>query len=461
MTNVEPAPEDGARAGSHDERSSDGEQAVTRRMPATRPRSPGRLHGLAGRLLIDTGPLRRSRDFRVLASGQVISVLGSQMTTVAVPYQVYKLTGSSLDVGMVSLATLGPLLAGSLLGGTVVDAFDRRRLLVAVSALMGAVSAGLALNASSPALWPLFVLPALSGGLGTFEDSALNTVIPNVVRRSEIPAASAMFQAIFQLGLVVGPALAGLLLAGAGIRFVYWIDTVTFAAAMIAALAISPQPPAGGGQRPGLRSLLEGARFVRGRQAIQGAFLIDLGATVFGLPRALFPALAATVFGGGAATLGLLYAAPGAGALAGALTTGWVGRVHRQGRAVTVAVIVWGLAIVGFGLTRHLPVALILLAVAGWADVISAVLRSTIVQLAVPDALRGRLTGLQISVVTGGPRLGDVEAGAVAAAFGDATSVVSGGLACVATALLLVTVLPGFRRQRAGCPPADADPRSP
>jgi MFS family permease len=350
-------------------------------------RLPGRLRGLAGRLAIDTGPLRRSRDLRTLVAGQVVSVLGTQMTTVAVPYQVYKLTDSSLDVGLVSLATLVPVLAGSLIGGTI---------------------AGLAVNATGrPALWPLFVCPALAGGLGTFEDSALGAVIPNLVRRSEVPAASAVFQAIFQLGLIAGPALSGLLLASAGVRFVYWTDAATFGAGLVAALAISPQLPAGGGQRPGLRSVLDGIRFARRHQAIQGAFLIDLGATVFGLPRALFPALAATVFRGGPATLGLLYAAPGAGALAGTLTTGWAGRVRRQGRAVIIAVIIWGLAIACFGLTARLPAALALLAVAGWADVISAVFRSAIVQLSVPDALRGRLTGLQISVVTGGPRLRD------------------------------------------------------
>jgi MFS family permease len=406
--------------------------------------------GMPRQLLIDIAPLRRSRDLRALVAGQFVSVLGSQMTGVAVPYQVYKLTGSSLDVGLVSLAALGPLLAGSLIGGSVVDAVDRRRLLIAVSAVMAAVSAGLAVNASSrPALWPLFVLPSLAAGLGTFEDSALGTVIPGLVRRADVAAANAIFQALFQFGLVVGPALAGLLLAGTGIRFVYWTDAATFGAAAIAALAIAPQPPADGGQPPGLRSVLDGLRFVRGRPTIQGAFVIDLNATIFGVPRALFPALATRVFGGGAGTLGLLYAAPGAGALIGALTTGWVGQVRRQGRAVIIAVIVWGAAIAAFGLTSWLPAALALLAVAGWADVISAVFRSTIVQLSVPDALRGRLTGLQISVVTGGPRLGDVEAGAVAAAFGDTFSVVSGGLACVAGALVLAGLLPAFRRQRA------------
>ena len=208
------------------------------------------------------------------------------------------------------------------------------------------------------------------------------------------------------------------------------------------------------GRWPGLRSIIEGLGFVRGRQVIQGAYLIDINAMVFGMPRALFPALATTLFGGGASTLGFLYAAPGAGALVGALTTGWVGRVRRQGLAVIVAVIAWGIAITCFGLVSWLPGALVLLAVAGWADVISAVFRNTIIQLAVPDALRGRLSGLQIAVVTGGPRVGDLESGVVAAAFGDTVSVVSGGLACIAGALLLARLMPGFRQQRASAVPA-------
>jgi predicted MFS family arabinose efflux permease len=263
-----------------------------------------------------------------------------------------------------------------------------------------------------------------------------------------VSTANAIFQALFQFGLVAGPALAGLLLAGAGVRFVYWLDVAGFGVALLAVSLMSPQPPGEGARRPGLRSIVEGLRFLRGRQAIQGAYLIDINAMVFGMPRALFPALALTRFGGGAATLGFLYAAPGAGALIGALTTGWVSRIQRQGLAVIVAVIGWGAAITCFGLVSWLPLALLLLAVAGCADVISAVFRSTIIQLAVPDSLRGRLAGLQIAVVTGGPRIGDLEAGAVAAGFGNTVSVVSGGLACIAGALLLARALPGFRRQR-------------
>jgi hypothetical protein len=199
-----------------------------------------------------------------------------------------------------------------------------------------------------------------------------------------------------------------------------------------------------------LRSVAEGFAFIKGRQGIQGAYLIDVNAMVFGMPRALFPALAANVFGGGATTVGFLYAAPGIGALTGALTTGWVNRVRRQGRAVIIAVVVWGAAVTAFGLVSWLPAALALLAVAGWADVISAVFRNTIIQLSVPDRLRGRLNGLQIGVVTGGPRLGDLESGAVATAFGNEVSIVSGGLVCIVGALVLARCLPGFRRLSVG-----------
>ena len=417
--------------------------------PAAPPSRPAR------RLLIDLTPLRRSRDFRRLVSGELVSVLGTQLTTVAVPYQVYQLTHSSLVVGLVSTTQLFPLIAGSLMAGSVVDAMDRRRLLMVAQVLMAACSAGLAVNADlGPALWPLFVLPALAAGFSGLDSAGRNAMVPNMVRRSELPTASAIFQALFQLGVVAGPAVAGLLLAGAGVRFVYWMDVASFGVALLAVFLISPQPPGEAGHRPGLRSILEGLRFVRGKQSIQGAYLIDINAMVFGMPRALFPALATTFFGGGASTLGFLYAAPGAGALVGALTTGWVSRIQRQGLAVIVAVIAWGVAITCFGLVPWLPVALVLLAAAGCADVISAVFRSTIIQLAVPDALRGRLAGLQIAVVTGGPRLGDLESGAVAAGFGDTVSVVSGGLACIAGALLLARLLPGFRQQRVSAIPA-------
>jgi predicted MFS family arabinose efflux permease len=412
-------------------------------------------------LLIDLSPLRRSRDLRYLVAGELVSQLGSQLTVVAVPFQVYALTHSSLDVGLVSLAQIVPLIAGALLGGSLADAVDRRLLLLIAELLMALCSAGLAINADAGVrLWPLFVLPALAAGFGTGAVAAMSAILPSLVGQSEIATVNSMFQALFQLGGVAGPAVAGLLLAGAGVRFVYWIDVASWGAALVAAAAIGPQRARrvpGHHHAPGLRSIAEGFGYLRGRQVLQGAYLIDINATVFGMPKAVFPALAATVFGGGASTLGFLYAAPGAGALLGAVTTGWVHRIRRQGRAVVLAVIVWGAAIAAFGVVRSLPIALVLLALAGWADVLSAVFRSTIIQLAAPDDLRGRLMGVQMAAVTAGPRMGDVEAGAVANAFGATTSVVSGGLACIVGALALARLLPDFRRQEAGSQGAPSD----
>ena len=406
-----------------------------------------RIARIGRNLVVDVGPLRRSRDLRCLFGGQLVIMLGGQLTTVAVPYQVYSLTRSSLDVGLVSLAQLLPLIAGGVVGGALADAVDRRSLLLASQLLTALCAAGLAVNATvGTALWPLFVLPAAAAGCAVAGESGLSAMLPNLAGRTETATVNAMFQALLQVGQVAGPALAGLLLAGVGVRFVYWLDAASVAVAMLATSRMARQRPAGTSHSPGLRSIVDGLRHLRGQPLIQGAFLIDINATVFGAPSAVFPALALGAFHGGARTLGLLYAAPGAGALLGAVTTGWVHRVRRQGRAVIVAVIIWGAAIATFGLSHWLPLALALLAVAGWADVVSAVFRGTIIQLAAPDALRGRLMGLQMAVVTAGPRIGDAESGAVASAFGATASVVSGGLACIGGALILARLLPAFSR---------------
>ena len=407
-----------------------------------------RIARIGRNLVVDVGPLRRSRDLRCLFGGQLVIMLGGQLTTVAVPYQVYSLTRSSLDVGLVSLAQLLPLIAGGVVGGALADAVDRRSLLLASQLLTALCAAGLAVNATvGTALWPLFVLPAAAAGCAVAGESGLSAMLPNLAGRTETATVNAVFQALLQVGQVAGPAVAGLLLAGVGVRFVYWLDAASVAVAMLATSRMARQRPAGTSHSPGLRSIVDGLRHLRGQPLIQGAFLIDINATVFGAPSAVFPALALGAFHGGARTLGLLYAAPGAGALLGAVTTGWVHRVRRQGRTVIVAVIIWGAAIATFGLSHWLPLALALLAVAGWADVVSAVFRGTIIQLAAPDALRGRLMGLQMAVVTAGPRIGDAESGAVASAFGATASVVSGGLACIGGALILARLLPAFSRQ--------------
>lgn len=400
------------------------------------------------RLLVDTAPLRHSRDFRLLFSGQLVSTLGTQLTAVAVPYQVYRITHSSLDVGLVSLAQLLPLLVFSMAGGVLADSHDRRRVLMATELLLALTSTGLAVNGglAHPALWPLFVAPAASGALAGVDRPAFNAAVPRLVPTGDLTAAYALWQVQFQVGIVVGPAVAGLILAGGGVSAVYWLDVASFVVSFVSVTLQRPQRPEGA-SRPGWRSIGEGFSYLKGRQVIQGVYLLDIDAMVFGMPRALFPALGLDFFHGGARAVGFLYAAPGAGALIGALTTGWVKTVRRQGLSVIVAVVLWGLAITLFGLVDVLWVALVLLALAGWADVVSAVFRNTILQMAVPDNLRGRLSALQIAVVQGGPRLGDMESGSVAAGFGATFSVVSGGVACVVGALLLSAALPGFRRQ--------------
>ncbi|MHB8671276.1 MAG: MFS transporter [Acidimicrobiales bacterium] len=396
------------------------------------------------RLFVDLTPLGESRQFRLLFGGQMVSNLGRQLTVVAVPLQVFRLTRSSLDVGLVGLFSLVPLVGLSLAGGAIADAVDRRRLLLVTQLALAATSVGLALNAERPhpALWPVYVLSALAAGFFGIDLPARNAAVPTLVRRELLAAASALNQLLFMVGLVVGPAAAGLLIGHVSLAAAYWVDVGSFSVAIVSLLAMRPLPPARTGGGVGVAAVAEGLRYLRAHRVLLSTFVIDLDAMVFGLPRALFPALGLTVFGGGATTVGLLYAAPGAGALVAAVFAGWVGGVRRQGLAVIVAVLAWGVAITAFGLVDVLWLGLALLALAGAADVVSAVFRGTILQLAVPDALRGRLSAVHIAVVTGGPRLGDAEAGAVAALAGVRASVVSGGLACVIGALLLMKLVP-------------------
>jgi MFS family permease len=400
--------------------------AVTDRSPTPRAR-PGR------RIFADTTPLRQSVPYRWLYGGELVSNVGRQITIVAVPYQVFQLTHSSLAVGLVGLANIAPLILFSLIGGAIADAVDRRRLMLIMQCILGATSAGLAFNAAAPrpALWPLYALTAAQAGMFAIDSPTRTAVIPALVGSRELASAFALQQLLSQTGMAVGPAIAGVVIAQTGLSVAYALDAASFAVSALMLLPLGPLPPQGGGRRPGLASVMEGLRFLRGRPLLQSTFVIDLNAMIFGMPRALFPALGVSVFGGGAATVGLLFAAPGTGALIGAVMSGWVTATRRQGRAIVIAVCVWALAITAFGLTPWLWLALVLLAIAGAADAVSAVFRSTILQQSVPDALRGRVSAAFIAVVTGGPRLGDVEAGVVAAAIGAQGSVITGGLACL------------------------------
>jgi MFS family permease len=407
---------------------------------------------MPGRILVDTTPLRDSRDFRLLFTGRLISVVGTQLTVVAIPYQVFSMTHSSLQVGAISLAQLIPFLAGALSAGPVGDSVDKRRIMVWTSAAMILTSAAMAVNAgvAHPSLVALYVVSSVAAGLTGFSSTARMAAIPGMVERRHLAAAAAMMQIVFQLGVIVGPALSGLLL-GIGLPLVYALDAASFVVAAVTSAMLAPIPPAesAGGLSP-WQSTKEGLRYLRSRQALQGVYLIDINAMVFGMPRALFPAMAGSVFGGGTITLGFLYAAPGVGALIGAVTTGWVANLRRQGWAVIVAVSVWGTAIALFGLVDTLWIGLVLLAVAGWADVISAVLRNTILQSSVPERFRSRMSSIQMAVVQGGPRVGDMESGAVATLTSVEFSVVSGGLACIVGAAVIGALLPLFRRHVAG-----------
>jgi MFS family permease len=412
---------------------------------------------VANRIFLDLDPLRRSRDFRLLFAGQLAGVFGSQLTLVAVAFQVYSVTHSSLQVGAVSLVQLIPLVLGALIGGTVGDAVDRRAILVVTSLSLGLASAGLAFNAfsSHPSVLAIYLVSAFTAGVGGVASTACNAAVPSLVEAGQLVAAYASMQVVDQLGMVVAPVLAGLLIGAINLEWVYVLVAGAYALTALTMVRMSPSPPAPGASPAGLGSIVEGLRYLRGRPVLQGAYLIDVNAMVFGMPRALFPALATTVFHGGSGTLGLLFAAPAMGALLGALTTGRLAHVRRQGAAVIVAVCVWGIAIVLFGLVHVLWIALALLMVAGWADVISAVLRTTILQSSVPEGFRSRIASLQIVVVEGGPRLGDVESGAVATLTSTGFSIVSGGLACVAGALLLAAALPEFRTFEARSARAD------
>lgn len=403
----------------------------------------------ARNLLVDIAPLRESREFRLLWGGELVSFLGSQITVVAVPLQVYALTRSSFAVGMLGLVQLGPLLVCSLLGGTIADAFDRRKVLLVTQLLLAACSVGLAVNAVGHGkVWLLFVLSAAVAGLSGIDSPTRWASVARLVRPEQFSAAAALTQTLMTTGLVVGPAVGGLLIAKVSLAAAFWVDVATFGVAMATVLALRPLPPEGGGVKVGFSSIGEGLRYLRGRQALQGTFVIDINAMVFGMPRALFPEMAVKTFRGGAGTAGMLYAAPGFGALLGALSSGWVTKVDRQGRAVLFAVAAWGIAIAGFGFSPWLWLALLLLALAGASDVVSAVFRNTILQLSVPDRLRGRLSAVHIAVVTGGPRLGDTESGTVAALAGTRFAAVSGGLACLAGVGVIARLMPGLGRWR-------------
>ena len=368
----------------------------------------------------------------------------------ALPYQLYVQTRSPLLTGLLGLAELGPLVTMALLGGALADRMDRRRLLLIDQLALIVLSGLLCLVAflGSPSVLVLYVLGGLLAGAAAVQNVARSAIVPNLVEPALMPQALALVFGLYQLTMVIGPGVGGLLIAAAGVKGAYGVDALTSLAMVWSVIGLGPQLPQGAAaDRPSIRrSIADGLRFVRTSQALLGSFAIDLVAMAFGMPRALFPVLAVGVYHAGAAGTGVMFAAVSAGATIAALTTGWLEHVRRLGMVVIAAVLAWGLAVAGAGLMASLWPAAALLAVAGAADSVSAVCRSIINQTVTPDAMRGRMSSVFSLVVTSGPRLGDIESGTVASLTSARFSMSSGGLACLVGVGVVCLAFPALAR---------------
>jgi MFS family permease len=370
------------------------------------------------------------------------------VTFVAVPFQLYELTHSALQVGLLSMCDAVPLLLFSALGGTIADRLDRRKLVFWTEIGLVGVSGLLASNAfaSSSQTWALYVLAAVATSLWAIGAPALRALMPGLVPEEQLAASQALQSIYSNTGAIAGPALGGVLIAAVGLGWTYTVDAATFGASLLAVALVAPAPPKAEIPHEALESLREGWCFLRRQPVILGTFALDTNAMIFGMPQALFPAIAAHHFDGGARVVGLLYAAPSGGALLAAIASGWVGRVRRQGVAVAGAIVVWGVAIAGFGAATALWLGVVMLALAGLADEYSAILRSTILFAATPDPLRGRMQGFELAQVASTPALGNVEAGVVASLTSLRFSVVSGGVACAVGAAAILAAIPALVR---------------
>jgi MFS family permease len=374
-------------------------------------------------------------------------VIGGELSFVAIPYQVFQLTHSTLAVGLLGFCTLVPLVCVPLVGGTLADAVDRRKLLLQTEVALVLVTVLLAVNAAlpHPQVWALYVLLTLGTTAFSLGTPALRSLLPRIVAEDQIAAASALEGIYGNLAAAAGPILAGVLISFVGLTATYLIDVATFAASLAALWLLPPLPPAEGAPRASVRSMVAGFRYVLSRPILLGIFLVDTNAMIFGMPMALFPAMGES-FGGGARIVGLLYATPYIGALLASLVSGWTSHVRRQGLGVVIAASCWGVALILFGFADALWLALVMLALAGAADYVSAILRSVIVLTATPDEMRGRVTGIEFAQVASAPSLGNVEAGAVAAATSVRFSVVSGGIVSVVGTLLIAAAVPALLR---------------
>ncbi len=411
------------------------------------PSKLARGRALLGRTAIDVEPLRHA-DFRRLFLGQGVAFIGYQLTAVAVSVQVYDLTGSSLWVGLLGIAALVPLIIFGLYGGAIADAVDRRMLYISSSTLVWSATGLLLLQALLHVESPVLVLALVAVQSVGFAVSSpvRQAIVPRLLPVRLVPAGNTLTFTMSNVGLVTGPLIAGVVISRFGFAAAYGVDAVLFTVGFYAALRLPRLPPSGPvAGRPGLRSVIEGLAFIWQRPVLLMSFAVDICAMVLAMPRALFPQAAAQRFGGPGA-VGWLYASIAIGAVLGGLGSGWIGRVRRQGVALVVAIVVWGVSVAAAGLAHSLVLAVALLAVGGGADLVSAVYRQTILQVYAPDEMRGRLQGVFTVVVAGGPRLGDLRAGAMAAGVGLTTSWVAGGVLCAVVVLVLAAVVPALVR---------------
>jgi MFS family permease len=395
------------------------------------------------KLALDLSPLR-IRDFRLLFAASGISSFGSMFTFVAIPFQVKVLTGDPLAVGLLGLCELVPLLFMAFVGGALADFIDRRKLVFgtefAFTILLGVLLANSLIG--RPQLWLLYVVAAVSAAIEGIQRPALDSIIPRLAPTEKMAAVGALNSLRWQVAQIGAPTLAGLLLAGAGLSWVYAIDLATFLISLACLSRIKAVPPPQKADRPSLRSVVDGLKYAKSRPELLGTYLIDINAMFFAFPYALFPFLADKL--GGAAVLGLFYAAPAVGSLLVTLTSGWTARVHRHGLAVVLAAAAWGGGIAVFGLANSLWLALFGLVIAGASDMISGLFRGVIWNQTIPDHLRGRLAGIEMLSYMTGPMLGQTRAGLTARWWGAAGSVVWGGVLCITGTVALAAALPKF-----------------
>ena len=396
-------------------------------------------------LLVDVSPLRKHREFRLLWLAVAVTFFGSMITYVAIPFQVYEITRSSWMVGLLGAVEFVAIMTMALVGGALADAVDRRRMVRLTEATLMCLVGVLALNALvGHSVVLVFVIAGLLMAVDSLQRPSLDALLPRLVPREDVQAAGALNAFRTQIGMIVGPALGGVLIAAIGLTSTYLLDVVTFAICLGLLARMKAVPPTENAAPPSLKGVVEGLRYARSRPELMGTYLVDMNAMFFGMPNALFPQLAAAY--GGASVLGLMYAAPSVGSLLATLTSGWTKHIRRQGLAILWAATCWGVAILLFAMSPWLVLALFFLGLAGAADMISGLFRMTIWNTTIPDHLRGRLAGIELIGYGSGPTLGNVEAGGVAALSTPRVSAGIGGVLCIVGTAALAIALPEFRR---------------